>query len=55
MYFSPFVIQANTEKPVEVIRPYSATSNCQKHKQLRQKYGTIGAREKAKTMEKACT
>ncbi|MCI8877393.1 MAG: hypothetical protein HFF78_00260, partial [Oscillospiraceae bacterium] len=39
-----------TENGHSIIRPYSATSNCQKHKQLRQKYGTIGAREKAKTM-----
>ena len=36
-------------------RVCSATSNRLEHKQFGQKYGIIGAREIAKTAEKACT
>ena len=52
----PLPAYANDAMGVDpVTRLYSATSNCQKHKQLWQKYGRIGAREMRRYREKACT
>ena len=42
-------VAAPNEEKIELIRVYSATTHCKKHKQFRQKCGKISARGTAKT------